>query len=854
VAESFDVSIISAVYDVARYLPEYIASLERQRRVDLSRIEVVAVDDGSKDGSLRVLHEWAARSRLAVTVLTKENGGQGSARNLGMTVARGDWVTFLDPDDTIEPHYLHRVLRFLKRYPDTEMVGTARWMWDEAKGTLTDTHPLKYMFTGDRLVDLDASPHYFHGSAPAAFFRRERLLDSQVRFDDRIRPNFEDGHFCTRYLLECERPLVGFVASARYNYRKRADASSTLNSSLAQPGRYTDVPRRGYLDVLIRSAARNSGRPEGWLQSFVLYELSWYFSGEAAMSASETACRGEVAEQFLDSLREIVQLLDDSSIEDFAGRNMDSVWRDVMLHGAPGHTWHAPYAVVGPTDRGQQLVRVINRFTGPEPAIEYLCDGAVVPPVHTKIRSHVYFDHDLCQERVSWLPLTEDLEVRVDREIVELRTKWPRPRPITVTIAGKAPREPGRWERRIRNPLRTLRSARRHATRELAVSWPLNRSFRDAWVLMDRIHDADDSGEHLFHYLREHRPDVNAWFVVEKGTPDWHRLKPLVGSRLVAHGSWRWVVLMLNCQHVISSHVDKPVHRPDRITAMLKGGRPTWRFSFLQHGVIKDDLSRWLNPKAVHLFVTSTAAEYASVAGDRTQYVYTSRETKLTGLPRFDRLLEAASRISSGERGLVLVAPTWRQWLTPPLEKGTQRRSLHGDFAETEYAVQWLGLLRSERLAKICADNGLRVGFLPHPNMQSALATLDLPDHVVPLTFTDNNVQELFARAAVLVTDYSSMAFNAAYLDRPVVYFQFDAEAVQNGGHVGRAGYFDYQRDGFGPVVDDVAGVLKAVEAIAANGFQPSAEHLRRNSETFVLRDGMCCERVTAAIEALRNG
>jgi hypothetical protein len=445
------------------------------------------------------------------------------------------------------------------------------------------------------------------------------------------------------------------------------------------------------------------------------------------------------------------------------------------------------------------------------------------------------------------------MHVRIDGEVVELRTKWPTPPPISVVLTGKEPRKRGRWERRVRNPRRTVRSLRRRATRRMATSWPLNRSFRDAWVLMDRIHDADDSGEHLFLYLREHRPDINAWFVVEPGTPDWERLAPQLGRRLVAHGSWRWVVLMLNCVHLISSHADKPVHRPDQITSLLRGGRPTWRFSFLQHGVIKDDLSRWLNPKAVHLFVTSTTAEYDSVAGDRTQYVYTSRETRLTGLPRFDRLLAAAQRVTPEQRDLVLITPTWRQWLTPALEKGSQRRVLHEDFLHTEYAQQWLGLLRSERIAKLCDEHGVRVGFLPHPNLQSILPALELPPHVTTLSFTDNNVQELFARAAVLVTDYSSMAFNAAYLDRPVVYFQFDAEAVESGAHVGRKGYFDYERDGFGPVVEDVAGAVAAVEGIAAAGFEPDPLYLRRNAETFLLRDGKCCERVTAAIESLQT-
>jgi len=847
VTQEFDVSVVTAVYDVARYLPEFTASLEAQRGVDLSRIEVVAVDDGSTDDSLEVLRAWAARSRLAVTVLTKTNGGQGSARNLGLDAARGAWVTFLDPDDTVAPDYLARVLGFVAEHPTTEMVATARWMLDEASGSLTDTHPLAFMFSRDELVDLDQAPLRFHGSAPAAFFRRTRLLESRTTFDDRIRPNFEDGHFCTRYLLTCDRPLVAFLGSAHYVYRKRADGSSTLNSSLLQPERYTQVPRYGYLDVLQRSADKHGGRPQPWVQNLVLYELSWYLGAEASMAGSQTACVGEVARVFLQDLREVVTLLDPEVVDAFAIRPMQSVWRVILEHGVQGDTWRAPYAVVGPTDAQQRLVRVIHRYTGAEPRVELLRDGAPVEPVHTKVRAHVYFEHALCHERVSWLPSGGRLEVRVDGRPVDLLPTWPAPKANdTSGTAGN-----GRLGRAMRDPGAALREVVRRLLRLVLTSGVVGRRYRGAWVLMDRIHDADDSGEHLFHHLREHRPDINAWFVVERGTPDWDRLRPQLGRRLVAHGSARWLLLMLHCAHLVSSHVDKPVHKPERVMPLLPGRRPTWRFSFLQHGVIKDDLSRWLNPKALDLFVTSTPGEQASVVSDGSPYMYTTREARLTGLPRFDRLLAAGARVTPEQRDLVLVCPTWRQWLTPPLEAGSQRRVTHEDFLDSEYAQQWLGLLRSERLAKACAEHGVQVGFLPHPNLSSTVPLLDLPDHVVGLSFQGTDVQELFARAAVLVTDYSSMAFNAAYLDRPVVYFQFDREAVQAGAHVGRAGYFDYARDGFGPLTDDLPAALSAIEAAAARGFEVTEQQRQRNAATFVLRDGRCCERVTAAIEAL---
>jgi len=140
------------------------------------------------------------------------------------------------------------------------------------------------------------------------------------------------------------------------------------------------------------------------------------------------------------------------------------------------------------------------------------------------------------------------------------------------------------------------------------------------------------------------------------------------------------------------------------------------------------------------------------------------------------------------------------------------------------------------------------VGFLPHPNLQPLLQQVALPSWVRPLTFEGNDVQELFARSRVLVTDYSSMAFNSAYLDRPVVYFQFDRDRVLGGEHVGSRGYFDYERDGYGPVVEKPEEAVDAVVAAIRDGLAP--EYQQRIADAFPDRDGRCCERVTEAVLA----
>jgi hypothetical protein len=384
------------------------------------------------------------------------------------------------------------------------------------------------------------------------------------------------------------------------------------------------------------------------------------------------------------------------------------------------------------------------------------------------------------------------------------------------------------------------------AVLRLARSRAVRRYFGGAWVLIDRIFNADDSGEHLFRYLRQSRPNVNAWFVIERGTPDDRRLRrDGYGGRLISHGSLRWKLLMLNARHVISSHIDDVVVRPREIRRLAN---PGWRITFLQHGVIKDDLSTWVNRKNIDIFITSTRAEFDSIVDDHTTYVYTTREVKLTGLPRFDRILEEGNRFPPEKRDLIVVAPTWRHWLSIAESAVTGRhRVLADEFETSQYAAEWRAVLNSAELRELAERTGLKVALLLHPNFQ-ATAQLNTLPHVVPMSFEGQNVQELFARARVVVTDYSSMFFNAAYIERPVVYFQFDRDRVNAGWHLGRKGYFDYERDGYGPVTLTSDEALAAITKTVESGPEPDPMYLDRMRTSFPDRDGRCCERVADVI------
>ncbi len=97
-----DISIIIPVYNVQCYLRTCLSSVIGQKFINF---EVLLIDDGSLDGSGKICDEYA-NMYDNIRVFHKENGGVSSARNVGLSAARGKWITFVDADDYLLPDAL----------------------------------------------------------------------------------------------------------------------------------------------------------------------------------------------------------------------------------------------------------------------------------------------------------------------------------------------------------------------------------------------------------------------------------------------------------------------------------------------------------------------------------------------------------------------------------------------------------------------------------------------------------------------------------------------------------------------------------------------------------------------------
>lgn len=193
--------------------------------------------------------------------------------------------------------------------------------------------------------------------------------------------------------------------------------------------------------------------------------------------------------------------------------------------------------------------------------------------------------------------------------------------------------------------------------------------------------------------------------------------------------------------------------------------------------------------------------------------------------------------------------PTWRSSLVgPAASKGAFRLPLSEDiFLASRYAVEWGGLLRDPRLLALAREHALKITFCLHAAMAPYVPALRLPPEISTTSLLDlPQFHPLLAASAMLLTDHSSVAFEAAVLDMPVAYFQFDREEFFVNGHSYDKGYFDYETDGFGPVCLDREAILEAIGSALAGKEDPRFSERRRN--TIAFRDGHNCERVHDAL------
>ncbi len=130
------ISVILPVYNMEKYLSRCLDSILDNTYQNL---QILCVDDGSRDSSLEILRRYESKDRR-VSVITKENGGLSSARNAGLAHAAGDYISYIDPDDFVHPQFFELLLQALQDYPEADISMCAFQMVEDRDLPLKTEH------------------------------------------------------------------------------------------------------------------------------------------------------------------------------------------------------------------------------------------------------------------------------------------------------------------------------------------------------------------------------------------------------------------------------------------------------------------------------------------------------------------------------------------------------------------------------------------------------------------------------------------------------------------------------------------------------------------------------------------
>ncbi|MBQ4509287.1 MAG: CDP-glycerol glycerophosphotransferase family protein [Clostridia bacterium] len=879
----FKFSIIMAVYNVEAYLEEAVESLVNQT-IGFDCVQVILVDDGSPDNSGAICDAIKAKYPSNIVVVHKENGGVSSARNEGLKHIEGKYVNCMDPDDILTKNTLENVYSFFeKNYNATDVVGIPIVMFGDTNGP----HYLNDKFArGTRVINLQKEVNYFQLSCSCAFIKNE--IAKSIRFDESLTVA-EDAQQMIRILIN--KPFLGVVSGCHYGYRKHA--GSALSNGLKKCW-YNDYIY-SFILPSIEYAKEKYGYVPRFVQNALMSNLQWRLSEKA-----RPACLDEnELKQYKDGLALCFKEFDDDIImkqkhcssdnraaliatkyqsKDFITKETNDILLGFDSHNLSrlsNTTFSLDFLEINEDSIILSARKTfftlygnvtdgfikIGDNTVKSTKVEYMDHGVFLGDAITKdaIFEFIIPRELLAKEnKISFY--VECDGINVENKNINFGTFFPLQKRYKSSyyfengllfklaksslVVSKA-KNAKKYERKL---LKELWKSNKLGERKAVFARILAKIYKlfhrkPIWIISDRVNKSGDNGEAFFRHLKSIKFKGAKYYYAIGKCPSYYSMKKL-GNVIDCH-SLKYKIMHLACELIISAQADINVYDPfPHYSQPYKDIITRKKFIFLQHGIIKDDLSDWLNKynKNITGFICSVEKEYESIVNGN--YHYDEKNVWLTGLARFDRLYR-------DEKKYITIMPTWRKYLMSHIDNQTGIWQEKPGFTESNYFTFYNNLINDKRVLDVAVKHGYTICFMPHPNTITKIDLFTKNKNVKFYTVNDE-YREVYAQSDLILTDYSSSVFDFVYLRKPIFYTHFDKEEFIKGDHAYIPGYFDYERDGFGEVVYDYESTVKTLIEYMENGCNLKDKYRERIDSFFAFNDKNNCQRTLDKILVLK--
>lgn len=260
------VSVIIPIYNGERFLKQCLDSVLCQTYKNL---EVICVNDGSKDCSLNILNEYAENDRRLI-ILSQENKGLSGARNSGMDIATGEYIAFVDCDDYIDHTMIEKLVRLAKQTgAEIAITNILLYFEDTLQIKSFRDEPLYYSLSKSTFTINQAPEMIKHIGVWDRIFRRDFIEENHFRFIDKV--IYEDAPFCVETELKAKN--IALIPEHLYFYRKNAGGAITDKERGNDHYKQDYIKVQKYVQEQLRKNKANAKVWKSYLEYFFSYAI-----------------------------------------------------------------------------------------------------------------------------------------------------------------------------------------------------------------------------------------------------------------------------------------------------------------------------------------------------------------------------------------------------------------------------------------------------------------------------------------------------------------------------------------------------------------------------------------------------
>lgn len=871
----FKFSVIIPIYNVEDYLDETINSVINQSIGFKENIQIILINDGSTDNSEAICLKYSEKYPDNIIYKKQKNSGVSIARNEGIRLAEGKFVTLLDSDDLWDKNAFKEVYKQHKKHLNINIFSCKMVFFEANRGN----HPLNYKYKYNKIINILEEYKYPQLSSSSVFIRNEVI--KKYTYNKEIKYS-EDTKLINEILLEEQKMML--LKKPIYYYRKRNAGNSAIQTTTKDKKWYFDTPDKVY-NYLFSLSKKKFGRVIPYIQYTIMYDLQWRLKTKL----KQGILTKEETKKYKNQLQQLLKEIDDKII--LEQRNLSLIYKIYIMklksqkkHAKnmeifegellykkqcildlvrkPGLTINVinltknkiDIAGTLPIPLWEKEIKIIYYINGKEKEITpisdkklYSLDDEIInntsfrlkEKIDIKHRNFIEFKLKYKDQVVCLLPtFTRMGRLSNKNHLHYHKGKWMmyyKKRKIIVEKYSifKSFIEETKYFLQLVKNMRFKQLLYRYSAKLVSVFYK-----KKIWLISDRTGVANDNGMHFFKYVvKQQNKNICPYFVLNKASKDYNEMKKY--GKVVNYNSFYYKILFLLANKIISSQADNWV-----ISAFGKNEkfyRDMYRFDFvfLQHGITRNNQTAWLNykNKNIRMLVTASEREYDSFLEEN--YGYTKNEIKLTGFPRYDHLEDESKKI-------IALMPTWRQNLAGIVNTVQGTREYNPEFKNSTYYHFMNDIMNHPKLLCEMEKQGYTGIFVIHPShMKNSVDFKSNKYFKVIDGYAD--YQKIFKEASLLISDYSSVTFDFAYLKKPIIYIPFDKKTFFEN-HIYDEGYFLETRDGFGPTATTVKDAVDEIIVYIKKECKMENKYVQRVKNFYKYIDQKNCKRVYAEI------